>query len=76
MRIARISLDILGLIPRDDFVITTRYTRSRKIIELIESVMSITAWAWRLLTQDTNALQVWKVKVQLIILISDQYGKR
>ncbi|WP_201544031.1 thioesterase family protein [Psychrobacter immobilis] len=62
MRIARISLDILGLIPLDDFVITTRCIRPGKTIELIESVMSsggracISARAWRLLTQDTSAI--------------------
>lgn len=62
MRIARISLDILGLIPLDDFTITTRCIRPGKTIELIESVMSsrdrdcIIARAWRLLTQDTSAI--------------------
>ncbi|WP_201617286.1 thioesterase family protein [Psychrobacter urativorans] len=62
MRIARISLDILGLIPLDNFVITTRCIRPGKTIELIESVMSsrgrdcIIARAWRLLTQDTSAI--------------------
>ncbi|WP_201554680.1 thioesterase family protein [Psychrobacter immobilis] len=60
MRIARISLDILGLIPLDDFTITTRCIRPGKTIELIESVMSsrgrdaIIARAWRLMTQDTS----------------------
>ena len=39
-RIARISLDILGLIPLDDFTITTRRIRPGKTIELIEAVMS------------------------------------
>ena len=62
MRIARISLDILGLIPLDDFMITTRYIRPGKTIELIESVMSsrgrdcIIARAWRLITQDTSSI--------------------
>lgn len=62
MRIARISLDILGLIPLDAFTITTRCIRPGKTIELIESVMSsrnrdcIIARAWRLLTQDTSAI--------------------
>ena len=62
MRIARISLDILGLIPLDDFTITTRCIRPGKTIELIESVMSsrgrdcIIARAWRLLTQDTSSI--------------------
>ncbi len=62
MRIARISLDILGLIPLDDFTVTTRCIRPGKTIELIESVMSsrgrdcIIARAWRLMTQDTSAV--------------------
>lgn len=62
MRIARISLDILGLIPLDDFTITTRCIRPGKTIELIESVMSsrgrdcIIARAWRLMTQDTSSI--------------------
>ena len=59
-RIARVSLDILGLIPLDDFTITTRCIRPGKTIELIEAVMSsrgrdaIIARAWRLITQDTS----------------------
>lgn len=62
MRIARISLDILGLIPFDDFTITTRSIRPGKTIELIEAVMSsrgrdcIIARAWRLMTQDTSVI--------------------
>lgn len=62
MRIARISLDILGLIPLDEFTITTRCIRPGKTIELIESVMSsrdrdcIIARAWRLITQDTSMI--------------------
>ena len=62
MRIARISLDILGLIPLDYFTITTRCIRPGKTIELIEAVMSsrgrdaIIARAWRLMTQDTSEI--------------------
>ncbi len=62
MRLARISLDILGLIPLDDFMITTRCIRPGKTIELIEAVMSsrgrdaIIARAWRLMTQDTSEI--------------------
>lgn len=61
-RIARISLDILGLIPLDEFTITTRCIRPGKTIELIESVMSsrgrdcIIARTWRLMTQDTSSI--------------------
>ena len=62
MRIARISLDILGLIPLDDFTITTRCIRPGRTIELVEAVMSsrgrdaIIARAWRLMTQDTSEI--------------------
>lgn len=62
MRIARISLDILGLIPFDEFTITTRCVRPGRTIELIEAVMSsrgrdcIIARAWRLMTQDTSQI--------------------
>ncbi len=62
LRIARISLDILGLIPLQEFTITTRCIRPGKTIELIEAVMScagrdcIIARAWRLLTQDTSEI--------------------
>ncbi|WP_201575514.1 thioesterase family protein [Psychrobacter sp. H8-1] len=62
MRIARISLDILGLIPLDEFTITTRCIRPGKTIELVEAVMSsrgrdcIIARAWRLMTQDTSEI--------------------
>ncbi|AWT48601.1 thioesterase [Psychrobacter sp. YP14] len=60
LRIARISLDILGLIPLQAFSITTRSIRPGKTIELIEAVMSsggrdcIIARAWRLISQDTS----------------------
>lgn len=62
MRIARISLDILGRIPLAESTITTRFIRTGKTIELIESVLScrgrdcIIARAWRLMTQDTRAI--------------------
>ncbi|WP_296405124.1 thioesterase family protein [Psychrobacter sp.] len=62
LRLARVSLDILGLIPLDDFTITTRYIRPGKTIELIEAVLnsggrdSIIARAWRLCTGDTSSI--------------------
>lgn len=62
LRIARISLDILGLIPLKEVTVTTRCIRAGRTIELIEAVMSsegrdcIVARAWRLLTQDTQAV--------------------
>ena len=60
MRIARISLDIFGLIPLEQFSISTQIIRPGKTIELIESTMSakgricIVARAWRMLIQDTR----------------------
>ncbi|USZ15314.1 thioesterase family protein [Moraxella sp. FZFQ2102] len=62
MRIARISLDIFGLIHAGEFEITTHTIRAGRTIELIESVMtakgkvSITARAWRLQMSDTSAV--------------------
>ncbi|MGB3344547.1 MAG: thioesterase family protein [Aequorivita sp.] len=60
MQIARISLDILGMIHLDDFSITTRCIRPGKTIELIESVFEvkgrtcIVARTWRMITEDTS----------------------
>ncbi|PNK60186.1 thioesterase family protein [Psychrobacter sp. FDAARGOS_221] len=60
LRMARLSLDILGLIPLEPFTITTCIIRPGRTIELVEAVMShggrdcIIARAWRLLTQDSS----------------------
>ena len=60
VRIGRISLDILGLIPAGEFQIETRIIRPGKTIELIESVMSaqgkscISARTWRMAISDTS----------------------
>lgn len=62
MRLARISLDILGRIPLAETTITTHFIRAGKTIALIEAVLScqgracIIARAWQLLTQDTHAI--------------------
>lgn len=62
LRIGRISLDILGLIPGGEFSIVTQMIRPGKTIELIEAKMQaqgktcIEARAWRMITQDTQAL--------------------
>lgn len=62
LRVARVSLDILGMIPLKEFTITTRTIRPGKTIELVESVMisegrdCVVARAWRLLTQDTSEI--------------------
>lgn len=60
MRIARLSLDILGMIYLDDFQITTRCIRPGKTIELIESIFEtkgracIVARTWRMVTENTS----------------------
>ena len=62
LRIGRISLDILGLIPAGEFQIETRIIRPGKTIELIESTMSahgkscIQARTWRMMMSDTQAV--------------------
>lgn len=60
LRIGRVSLDILGLIPLTPFTITTRVIRPGKTIELIEATMAaqgracIVARAWRMQISDTT----------------------
>ncbi|AKX55156.1 thioesterase [Thiopseudomonas alkaliphila] len=60
LRIARISLDIFGLIPFTEFTITTEVIRPGKTIELLESTMAangrtcIVARAWRIQIQDSS----------------------
>lgn len=62
MRIGRISLDILGLIPKGEFEIVTKVIRPGKTIELIESIFTaqgktcIVARTWRMLVNDTQAV--------------------
>ena len=59
MRIGRISLDILGLIPAGEFQIITQVIRPGKTIELIESEMRvqgkscISVRTWRMMTQNS-----------------------
>jgi hypothetical protein len=62
LRIGRIALDILGLIPLAPFTITTRLLRPGRTIELVEATMSaqdracIVARAWRMQTSDTSGI--------------------
>ncbi len=62
LRIGRVCLDILGLIPLAPFTITTRLLRPGRTIELVEATMGaqgracIVARAWRLQTRDTSAI--------------------
>ncbi|OAL81211.1 thioesterase [Acinetobacter sp. SFB] len=63
MRIGRISLDILGLIPAGEFSITTKVIRPGKTIELIESEMMaggkmcVVARTWRMITQNSQLIK-------------------
>ncbi|MBP8099090.1 MAG: thioesterase family protein [Acinetobacter sp.] len=63
MRIGRISLDILGLIPAGEFTISTKVIRPGKTIELIESEMKaqgkscIVARTWRMMVQNSKSIQ-------------------
>lgn len=72
MRIARISLDILGMIPRGTFTVETRSIRPGRTIELLESTFvaengrpTIVARAWRLMTQPTD--QVAGLEDQVVL---------
>ena len=62
LRIARISYEILGLIPGGSFDITTKVTRPGRTIELVEAEMvadgrtAVRATAWRLATRPTDAV--------------------
>ena len=62
LRIGRVGLDILGLIPLQPFSISTKVLRPGKTIELIEATMvangraCIVARAWRMQISDTRAI--------------------
>lgn len=62
MRIARISYEILGLIPGGEFSITSTTLRPGRTIELIQAELTaagrtaIRATAWRMATSDTSAV--------------------
>jgi len=63
LRIARISYDILGLIPAGEFQIVTAMLRPGRTIELLQADMvsggrtAVRATAWRLLRSDTSEVQ-------------------
>ena len=62
VRLARISFEILGLIPGGEFEVTTSTLRPGRTIELIGAELSaggrvaIRASAWRMITSDTSAV--------------------
>ncbi len=63
MRLGRISFDIFGKMHLDQCTVQTRLIRPGRTIELVESQMEIrgqvcvVARAWRLLTQDSSAIE-------------------
>lgn len=62
MRMARVSYEILGLIPGGEFEVATTTLRPGRTIELIQAELTaegrpaIHATAWRLVTSDTAAI--------------------
>jgi hypothetical protein len=62
MRMARLSYEILGLIPRGEFNIATTTLRPGRTIELLQAELvaygrvAIRATAWRMITSDTAAV--------------------
>jgi len=62
MRMARLSYEILGLIPGGEFEVVTATLRPGKTIELLQAELvaggrtAIRATAWRMLTSDTAAV--------------------
>lgn len=62
LRIARLSFDILGLIPDGEFEVVTTMLRPGRTIELVQAEMVsggrtvVRATAWRLQRSDTNAI--------------------
>lgn len=62
LRMARISYDILGLIPGGQFEVVTTMLRPGRTIELVQAELvsggrtAVRATAWRLLSSDTSAV--------------------
>ena len=62
LQLARVSCDILGLIPLQESVVTVRTLRPGRTIELVEAALEVAgrvvvrATAWRLSRQDTTAV--------------------
>lgn len=63
LRLARISYDILGLIPDGEFEIVTTMLRPGRTIELVQAELRshgrtvVRATAWRLLRSDTSVIE-------------------
>ena len=66
MRMARISYEILGLIPGGEFEVTTTTLRPGRTIELLQAELTaggrvaIRATAWRIITSDTTAIAAFE----------------
>lgn len=66
MRLARLSFDILGLIPAGAFTIETMLLRPGKTIELLQAELiaggrvAVRATAWRLQKNDTAAIEAYE----------------
>ncbi|HNP16405.1 MAG TPA: thioesterase family protein, partial [Terrimesophilobacter sp.] len=63
LRMARISYDILGLIPDGEFEVVTTMLRPGRTIELVQAELvsggrtAVRATAWRLQLSDTSAIE-------------------
>lgn len=66
MRLARLSFDILGLIPAGEFSIETTLLRPGKTIELLQAELlaqgrvAVRVTAWRLQTTNTSAVEAYE----------------
>lgn len=66
MRLARLSFDILGLIPAGEFTIETMMLRPGKTIELLQAELiangrvAVRATAWRLQKGDTSSVEAYE----------------
>lgn len=66
MRMARLSYEILGLIPGGEFEVVTTTLRPGRTIELLQAELTaggrtaIRATAWRMITSDTSAIAAFE----------------
>jgi Thioesterase-like superfamily len=66
MRMARLSYEILGLIPGGEFEVVTTTLRPGRTIELVQAELvgegrvAIRATAWRMITSDTTAVAAFE----------------
>lgn len=66
MRLARLTFDILGLIPAGEFTIETTLLRPGRTIELLQAELiaggrtAVRATAWRLQSNDTTSVEAYE----------------